>query len=171
MPLDGIGQYRTSRNGFSARMAAPGRPVFYKPPRTLPLKRQLAGVTRDCWRIRRPRRKAAAFCENRYGRIFIMPQQFESPYIAHVFVCTNDRQGVRKSCADNNSALTKAKLKAIVNERGWKGKVRISTSGCMGLCDKGSNVMIYPQRVWFSGSLPDELDEIVSTIERIMADD
>jgi len=44
----------------------------------------------------------------------------ESPYIAHVFVCTNDRKGERKSCADNNSQVVKSKLKEVVNERGWR---------------------------------------------------
>ena len=98
-----------------------------------------------------------------------MPKQNESPYVSHVFVCTNDRSGERKSCADNNSQLIKSKLKDAVNEKGWKGKVRISTSGCMGLCAKGSNVMIYPQKVWFSEVFSDDVDEIVSTIERVMA--
>ena len=100
-----------------------------------------------------------------------MPNQNESPYVAHVFVCTNDRGGKRKSCADNNGQLVKSKLKDAVNEKGWKGKVRISTSGCMGLCAKGSNVTIYPQEVWFSEVFPDDVDKIVSTIERVMADD
>jgi len=40
----------------------------------------------------------------------------------------------------------------------------------MGLCAKGSNVMIYPQKVWFSEVFSDDLDEIVSTLERIMSD-
>ena len=93
----------------------------------------------------------------------------ESPYAAHVFVCTNDRGGERKSCADNNSALVKSKLKEAVNKNGWKGKVRISTSGCMGLCAKGSNVMIYPQKVWFSEVAPGDVDEIVSAIEHQLA--
>ena len=100
-----------------------------------------------------------------------MPKQNESPYVSHVFVCTNDRKGERKSCADNNSQLTKSKLKDVVDEKGLKGKVRISTSGCMGLCAKGSNVMIYPQKVWFSEVSPDDVDEIVSTIESVMVDD
>ena len=95
----------------------------------------------------------------------------ESPYVSHVFVCTNDRGGKRKSCADNNSPLIKSKLKEVVSERGWKGKVRISTSGCLGLCAKGPNVILYPQKVWFSEVLPDELDDIVSAIERIMTED
>jgi (2Fe-2S) ferredoxin len=95
----------------------------------------------------------------------------ESPYVAHVFVCTNNRGGERKSCADNNSPIVKSKLKEAVNEKGWKGKVRISTSGCMGLCSKGSNVMIYPQKIWFSEISPDKVDEIIVTIERIIETD
>jgi (2Fe-2S) ferredoxin len=105
------------------------------------------------------------------GRYFIMPKQNESPYVSHVFVCTNDRRGERKSCADNNSQLVKSKLKDVVNAKGWKGKVRVSKSGCMGLCVKGPNVMIYPQKLWFFEVFPDDVDEIVSAIERIMADD
>jgi (2Fe-2S) ferredoxin len=100
-----------------------------------------------------------------------MPNKNESPYAAHVFVCTNDRGGEKKSCADNNSQSVKSQLKEAVNEKGWKGKVRISTSGCMGLCARGSNVMIYPQKIWFSEVLPDEVDEIISTVDRIMATD
>jgi (2Fe-2S) ferredoxin len=100
-----------------------------------------------------------------------MPNHDESPYISHVFVCTNDRGGERKSCADNNSQLVKSNLKEAIKKKGWKGKVRISTSGCMGLCAKGSNVMIYPQKVWLSEVFPDDVDEIISTIESIMADD
>ncbi|MBN1929615.1 MAG: (2Fe-2S) ferredoxin domain-containing protein [Chlorobiaceae bacterium] len=100
-----------------------------------------------------------------------MPIQNESPYIAHVFVCTNDRGGARKSCADGNSQLVKAKLKEAVEAKGWKGNVRVSTSGCLGVCGEGPNVMIYPQKLWFSGVTPDDVDAILSTIERLMSED
>jgi (2Fe-2S) ferredoxin len=99
-----------------------------------------------------------------------MPKQNESPYICHVFVCVNDREGKRKSCADNNSQAIRSQLKDAVNDKGWKGKVRISTSGCMGLCAKGSNVIIYPQRLWFSEVFPDDAPEIISAIERFVAE-
>jgi (2Fe-2S) ferredoxin len=100
-----------------------------------------------------------------------MAEKKESPFISHIFVCTNDREGKRKSCADNNSQLVRSKLKEAVNEKGWKGKVRVSKSGCMGLCAKGSNVMIYPQKIWFSGVFPDDVDEIVSTVQGIVGGD
>jgi len=98
-----------------------------------------------------------------------MAVQSESPYVAHVFVCTNDRGGERKSCADGNSQLLKETLKRVADERGWKGKVRVSTSGCMGLCSTGPNVMIYPQKVLFSGVSLDDVEGIVSAIEGFVA--
>ena len=99
-----------------------------------------------------------------------MAEKKESTFISHIFVCTNDRGGERKSCADNNSQLVRSKLKEAVNEKGWKGKVRISKSGCMGLCAKGSNVMIYPQKIWFAGVFPYDVEEILSTLQGIVGD-
>jgi (2Fe-2S) ferredoxin len=93
----------------------------------------------------------------------------ESPYLSHIFVCTNDRGGERKSCADNESRLVRSKLKEAVNNRGWKGKVRVTQSGCMGLCAKGSNVMLYPQKIWFAGVFPEDVEEIMSALEDIVS--
>ena len=97
-----------------------------------------------------------------------MAKQKESPYICHVFVCTNDRKGERKSCADQNSPLISKTLKEEVGNRGWKKQVRVSQSGCMGLCGKGPNVMIYPQKIWFSEVSIDDVGQIVSQIEAIL---
>lgn len=99
-----------------------------------------------------------------------MAVQHESPYLVHVFVCTNDRGGERKSCADDGSLPVKEALKRAVDEKGWKGKVRVSASGCMGLCTTGPNVMIYPQKVLFSGVSPDDVESIVSAVERFVID-
>ena len=97
-----------------------------------------------------------------------MANQHVSPYLAHVFVCTNDRKGERQSCADNNSQALKDTLKEAVHARGWKGKVRISTSGCMGLCTKGANVLIYPQQIWFSETRPEDAAQILAALEKII---
>jgi len=94
----------------------------------------------------------------------------ESPYLCHIFVCTNDRNGKRKSCADNDSRLVRSKLKEDVNNKGWKGKVRVSQSGCLGLCAKGSNVIIYPQNIWFAVVVPEDVEEIISAVQDIVSD-
>ena len=94
----------------------------------------------------------------------------QSPYVCHVFLCVNDRQGARKSCADGGSnAELKNRLKEQVDARGWKGRVRVSTSGCMGLCAKGPNVMIYPQGLWFSGVTLDDTDQILETVSGFLS--
>ena len=97
-----------------------------------------------------------------------MAHRNESPYLCHVFVCTNDRGGKRKSCADGNSPEVRVALKQAVADKGWKPKVRVSQSGCMGLCAKGANVILYPQKVWFSDVYLEDVEKIISEIEKIM---
>jgi len=97
-----------------------------------------------------------------------MSNQKESPYICHVFVCTNDRGGERKSCADQNSPLIRTTLKQEVGKRNWQKHVRVSQCGCMGLCANGPNVMIYPQKIWFSEVSTDDIEQIVSKVEEIL---
>ena len=97
-----------------------------------------------------------------------MAQQKESPFACHIFVCTNDRKGKKQSCADYNSPAIRKKLKEEVGHRGWKGRVRVSKSGCMGLCAKGPNVMIYPQKIWLSEASPEDTERIIDTVDTIL---
>jgi len=91
-----------------------------------------------------------------------------SPYVYHVFVCTHDRKGERKSCADGNSSDIRKALKKEVSAWGWKGRVRVSKSGCLGLCQKGPNVILYPQKIWFSEVLESDVRGIISEIESVL---
>ncbi len=97
-----------------------------------------------------------------------MAVEQQSPFICHIFVCTNDRGGARKSCADGESRRVRAALKREIHDRGWKGKVRVSQSGCLGLCGQGPNVLFYPQKIWFAGTTPDDVGQIVLKIEEIL---
>lgn len=92
-----------------------------------------------------------------------------SPFVCHVFVCVNDRHGERKSCADGQGAALKDRLKDEVAKRGWKGRVRVSQCGCMGLCEKGPNVILYPQKVWFSAVAPEDAGAILQRIESFLS--
>ena len=90
-----------------------------------------------------------------------------APYVCHVFVCTNDRGGSAKSCADGQSSSLRQALKTKVRERGLKGRVRISQGGCMGLCADGPNVIIYPQKIWFSKAALEDADDISDQVEKL----
>jgi len=97
-----------------------------------------------------------------------MTKQNDSPYKCHIFVCTNDRQGKRKSCADGNSAQIRKILKEEVASRGWRPRVRVSQCGCLGLCADGPNVILYPQKIWFSGLSETDVSEVVEAVEGIL---
>ncbi len=97
-----------------------------------------------------------------------MAKRNESPFKCHVFVCTNDRQGKRKSCADDNSMKIRKVLKEEVANRGWKPQVRVSQCGCVGLCADGPNVMLYPQKIWFSEVSENDVGEVLSAVEGVL---
>ncbi len=91
-------------------------------------------------------------------------QRQATPFVCHVWVCVNDRKGSRKSCADGVGASLKDALKEGVERRGWTGRVRVSHTGCMGLCPRGPNVMIHPQGSWFSEVTGSDVDGILDAI-------
>ncbi len=96
-------------------------------------------------------------------------QRQQSPFAAHVFVCVNERKDGSKSCGDGLGMHLKDLLKSGVELRGWKGRVRVSHCGCMGLCGRGPNVMVHPQSLWFAGVAPADIPAILDEVGRRLA--
>lgn len=96
-------------------------------------------------------------------------QKKTAPYQCHILVCVNDRQGKGKSCADGNSPALKDYFKEQVTKRGWQGKVRVSHSGCFGLCHEGPNVILYPQAIRFSEVTIQDADAILQEVEKAIS--
>lgn len=96
-------------------------------------------------------------------------QRQRTPFVAHVFVCVNERDDGSKSCGDGLGSSLKDLLKAGVEARGWKGRVRVSSTGCMGLCARGPNAMIHPQGVWFAGVAAADVSAILDEVGRCLA--
>ncbi len=42
-------------------------------------------------------------------------------------------------------------------------KVAISTTGCLGPCFEGPNIVVYPAGVWYSNVKPEDVAEIVES--------
>jgi len=89
-----------------------------------------------------------------------------TPFKCHIFVCVNDRHGVRKSCADGDSVEIYLAIKQGLKDIGIKN-VRVSQSLCLGVCERGPNIMIYPQGIWFSSVTIEDVDVIVKEIVNI----
>jgi (2Fe-2S) ferredoxin len=95
--------------------------------------------------------------------------QQTTPYKCHVFVCVNDRGGTRKSCADGNSKEIAVRLKEAAKARNFPpGEVRVSQSLCLGLCEFGPNVVLYPQRIWFQAVTMDDIGRILDAVEKAL---
>jgi len=68
------------------------------------------------------------------------------PYRRMIFVCTNAaHDGDRPVCSAGHSEDILKTIKEEVKKRGLKGQVRALKSGCMDLCEKGPNVMVFPE--------------------------
>lgn len=94
-----------------------------------------------------------------------------TPYLCHIFICSNIRENNpgNPGCGTKGGGALKNKLKEAVKERGWTGKVRVSTAGCLGLCAQGPNVLLHPQGIWFPGVKETDLDTILETAGKFVS--
>lgn len=95
-------------------------------------------------------------------------KQSDAPYKCHLFVCVKTRDDGRKSCGNNNSPELRTVLKQEIKDRGWKDVVRVCESSCLGVCAAGPNIMVYPQKIWFSAVSTDDIPQILSTVEQLL---
>ncbi|MBU0499194.1 MAG: (2Fe-2S) ferredoxin domain-containing protein [Gammaproteobacteria bacterium] len=83
-------------------------------------------------------------------------------YQQHLFVCNNRREDGTPCCAMLGASEAKGHLKKRAKEAGIHepGGVRINSAGCMGRCDEGPVIVIYPEGVWYTYVDSQDLDEI-----------
>lgn len=83
------------------------------------------------------------------------------PFTHHVFVCTQQKgEGVTSCAASGSFVLLEALGKALQTER-LDDEVQVTTCGCMGLCDEGPVMVVYPEGVWYRKLQAEDVSEIV----------
>ena len=85
------------------------------------------------------------------------------PFRYHVFVCEQQKAEGLPCCAARGSAKVLEALRKEVAERGLANDVLVTACGSFGLCDRGPNVIVYPQGIWYSSVTPQDAPEIVRT--------
>lgn len=83
-----------------------------------------------------------------------------APYEKTLFVCCNEREPGEDACANRGSAALQKELKAMVKDKGLKGRVRVSRAMCFGLCSEGPNICVMPDNIWYRGVGPADLATI-----------
>jgi len=85
----------------------------------------------------------------------------------HVFVCQHSRADGKTSCgACWNADEALAKLKKLARDAGLS-QLRFVRAGCLGPCEKGPNLLVYPHKLWFHGVAMEDLPEIVQRLSKL----
>jgi (2Fe-2S) ferredoxin len=80
----------------------------------------------------------------------------------HIFVCNNERSGTeRLSCGETHGLELVAEFKKQINDLKVGLKIRTNKSGCLGICDFGPTVAIYPEGIFYVGVKKDDVKEII----------
>jgi 3-hydroxy-5-methyl-1-naphthoate 3-O-methyltransferase len=100
------------------------------------------------------------------------------PFRFHLFVCTQQKPEGVPSCPAGGSFAVLDALDHEVQARGLDNNVQLTTCGCMGLCDDGPVMVVYPAGVWYRRLHASDVSEIVSThlregkpVDRLVWDD
>lgn len=96
----------------------------------------------------------------------------------HVFVCTQQRPPAhpRGSCGAKGSVEVLQTFWAELQKRQSYEQVAITYSGCIGPCEHGANVLVYPEGTLYSGVTKADVEEIFTShlegdkpVERLIA--
>jgi len=81
----------------------------------------------------------------------------------HVFICMNRRpEGhPRGSCQDSGSVPVFETFADAVEKKGLFGEVMVTGTFCMGPCDQGPTIVVYPEGVWYGRVTPQDVPEII----------
>ncbi|PRX30415.1 (2Fe-2S) ferredoxin [Orenia metallireducens] len=83
----------------------------------------------------------------------------------HVFVCSSSRiNGQQRGyCVNKDSIEIIQNFMMEIEDYGLTGDVMVTNTGCLGICDKGPIVIVYPEGVWYGSVTPDDVEEIVES--------
>lgn len=84
-------------------------------------------------------------------------------YTKHIFFCTNQKSQNRACCANHQADDMRNYMKRQLknSKRHGAGKCRVNLAGCMGRCQQGPVLVVYPEGVWYSYSSIKDIDEII----------
>jgi (2Fe-2S) ferredoxin/SAM-dependent methyltransferase len=85
------------------------------------------------------------------------------PFRYHVFICDQKKPEGVPCCVARGSAATIEALRKEVAMRGLLDEVQITLCGSLGACERGPNMVVYPDGVWYSGVRPEDVPELVKS--------
>ncbi len=87
-------------------------------------------------------------------------------YDKHVFFCVNQRAEGDDCCANFNAQKMRDYVKDKVKAQKLDAegnRIRINSAGCLGRCDDGPVIVVYPEGTWYTYVDESDLDEIIES--------
>jgi (2Fe-2S) ferredoxin/predicted O-methyltransferase YrrM len=85
------------------------------------------------------------------------------PFRIHLFVCIQQKPEGVTSCPASGSFAVLDRLDHEIQAHHLDREVQLTTCGCMGLCDEGPVMVVYPAGVWYRHVHASDVPEIVSS--------
>ncbi len=85
------------------------------------------------------------------------------PFRYHVYICDQQKPDGAPCCSARGSGKTIDLLRREIGARGLVNDVQVTVCGSLGLCERGPNMVVYPEGIWYSGVTAEEVPEIVAS--------
>ena len=73
------------------------------------------------------------------------------PFRHHVYVCDQQKAEGAPCCSARGSGAVLDSLRREIAAQGLSASVQVTTCGSLGLCERGPNLVVYPEGDWYSG--------------------
>lgn len=85
------------------------------------------------------------------------------PFKYHIILCTQQKAENVTCCAAAGASLLVGTLYSELGAAGLSDDVIVSTCGCLGLCDSGPVIIVYPEATWYVKVTAADVKEIVAS--------
>jgi len=85
------------------------------------------------------------------------------PFRYHVFVCLQEKPEGVTSCTSCGSGRALDSLHRELAAQGFDSDVQVTSCGCLGLCDDGPIMIVYPEGTWYRKVNEEDVSAIVSS--------
>ena len=82
----------------------------------------------------------------------------------HIFICTNQRSGIEILRGGETLGLELVtEYKKQLKDLNINLKIRVNRSGCLGICNLGPTIVIYPEGTYYVDVKKEDVNEIISS--------
>jgi (2Fe-2S) ferredoxin len=83
------------------------------------------------------------------------------PFKYHVYACQQEKPGNAPCCSARGSAAVLDTLRKELAAQNLLDIVQVTTCGSIGMCERGPNLVVYPEGVWYAGVKVEDVAELV----------